>query len=71
MDHDILNYNAVNEGKNPAIGLWGELKRCGIHWDALGFSKGTANVEYTRAEDAQKAKEKFDGRIIPHLPFRS
>ena len=39
----------------------GTLKRCGIHWDALGTSKGTADIEYERAEDAKAALKEFNG----------
>jgi len=39
------------------------LKRCGIHWDEIGFSKGTADVEFFRPEDAQKAIDEFNGKI--------
>jgi RNA recognition motif-containing protein len=38
----------------------GPLKRCGIHWDNLGNSKGTADVEFFKSEDAKKAVEEFD-----------
>ncbi len=38
----------------------GVLKRCGIHWDNLGNSKGTADVEYERSENALKAIEEYD-----------
>ena len=39
----------------------GTLKRCGIHWDELGNSKGTADLEYERAEDAKAALKEFNG----------
>ena len=38
----------------------GPLKRCGIHWDLMGNSKGAADVEYENAKDAAKAIEEFD-----------
>jgi RNA recognition motif-containing protein len=41
----------------------GTLKKCVIHWDELGFSKGTAEVEYESPEDAQKAIKDFNGKI--------
>jgi hypothetical protein len=38
------------------------LKRCGIHWDNLGNSKGSADVEYFRPEDAQKAINDYNSK---------
>jgi RNA recognition motif-containing protein len=43
---------------------FGELKRCGIHWDAMGNSKGTADVEYLNADDARKAIEELDSKKL-------
>jgi RNA recognition motif-containing protein len=40
----------------------GPLRRCGIHWDNLGNSKGTADVEYERSDDARKAIDEFDSK---------
>lgn len=39
----------------------GKLKRCGIHWDNLGGSKGTADIEYEKQEDAEKAIAEYNG----------
>jgi RNA recognition motif-containing protein len=36
------------------------LKRCGIHWDNLGNSKGTADVEFEKPEDAKKAIDEYN-----------
>ncbi len=46
------------------FGTCGQLKRCGIHWDEMGYSKGTADVEYFRTEDAKKAVEEYKSNII-------
>lgn len=35
----------------------GKVKRCGIHYDDSGKSKGEADVEYEKSEDAYKAIE--------------
>jgi hypothetical protein len=37
------------------------LKRCGIHWDELGNSKGSADIEFYDAADARKAIKEYDG----------
>ena len=38
----------------------GALKRCGIHWDQMGYSKGTADVEFNKPEDAKKAVDELN-----------
>lgn len=40
------------------------MKRCGLHWDELGNPKGTADIQYHTAEDAQKAIKDYNGAII-------
>ena len=45
----------------------GKLKRCGIHWDGLGKSKGTADVEYFNNEDATKAIKSYNSIQIDYL----
>jgi THO complex subunit 4 len=42
----------------------GQLKRCGIHWDELGNSKGTADVEFLNPIDAKRAIEEFNSKIL-------
>jgi RNA recognition motif-containing protein len=42
----------------------GQLRKCGIHWDLLGNSKGTADVEYVNAEDAAKAIKDYNGNTL-------
>ena len=39
----------------------GTLKRCGIEWDQFGRSKGLADVEFEKAEDAEKAIKDYNG----------
>ncbi len=39
----------------------GNLKKCAIHWDDLGYSKGSADVEFENADDAKKAIKDFNG----------
>ncbi len=40
----------------------GKLKRCSIHWDNAGISKGTADVEYEFFKDAERAIEYLNGK---------
>ena len=48
----------------------GPLKRCGIKWNNLGESKGTADVEFVYEKDAIKAKKKYDYKQIKNIPIR-
>jgi RNA recognition motif-containing protein len=43
---------------------FGKLKRCGIHWDKVGISLGSADIEYENFRDAEKAMQELDGNII-------
>ena len=45
--------------------IFGPLKRCGIHWNNLGLSKGTADIEYVFAQDASRAKQEYNRKSIP------
>lgn len=55
-----LNPSVSNGELKKIFETKGTLKRCGIHYDVLGKSKGTADVEYEKEEDAKKAFEEFN-----------
>lgn len=65
-----LNKTIVNSELKTIFEKVGRLKRCGIHWDNLGNSKGTADVEYYRAEDAQKAINDYNHASINELEMK-
>ena len=44
--------------------IFGPLKRCGIHWNNLGLSKGTADIEYMYPQDASRAKQDFNRKSM-------
>ncbi len=46
------------------------MKRCGINWNNLGESKGTAEVEYLYRKDAFKACKELDYKSIRGVPIR-
>ena len=48
----------------------GPLKRCGIKWNNLGESKGTADVEFVYEKDAIRAEKKYDYKQIKNIPIR-
>jgi len=52
-----LDFNVSNELLREVFSKVGPLKRCGIYWDNLGRSKGTAEVEFLKQEDAATALE--------------
>lgn len=41
---------------------YGKLTRCGVHFDKMGDSKGTADIEYESHEDAEKAIGKLNSK---------
>jgi hypothetical protein len=43
------------------------LKRCGIHWDELGNSLGTADLEYYNSKDAERAISDYDSICFFYL----
>lgn len=66
--HKLLISNLSSEVNNDQIrelfSEIGELERCGIHWDKLGRSKGTAQVAYTSEDNAKKAIEQLNGKEL-------
>ena len=42
----------------------GKLIKCGIHWDRLGNSKGTAYIQYENIPSARRAIEELNSKNI-------
>lgn len=42
---------------------YGKIKRCGIHWDKAGISKGEADVEYFEKGAGERAVEDLNGNL--------
>ncbi|CAG9333301.1 unnamed protein product [Blepharisma stoltei] len=59
-----LSIGTTNNELNDAFTVYGKLVSCGINWDKLGRSKGTAQVEYKTAEEAATALEKLNNTEI-------
>ena len=53
-----LTRNATNTDIKSVFEKIGPLRRCGINWNSLGESKGTAEVEYLYRSDAFRACRK-------------
>ena len=65
-----LTRNATNLDIKYLFERIGPLNRCGINWNNLGESKGTAEVEYLYRKDAFKACRKLDYKSIRGVPIR-
>ena len=65
-----LTRNATNLDIKYLFERIGPLKRCGINWNNLGESKGTAEVEYLYRRDAFKACKELDYKSIRGVPIR-
>ena len=65
-----LTRNATNSDIKYLFERIGPLKRCGINWNNLGESKGTAEVEYLYRKDAFKACKELDYKSIKGVPIR-
>jgi len=56
-----LHYNIVNSELNELFSTIGPLVNCGIEWDKIGRSKGSAIVEFKETQHASKAIQEYDG----------
>ena len=65
-----LNRSATNSEIKSIFEKIGPLRRCGINWNNLGESRGTAEVEYVYRSDAFKACRKLDYKSIKGVPMR-
>ena len=65
-----LTRNATNTDIKSVFEKIGPLRRCGINWNNLGESKGTAEVEYLYRSDAFRACRKLDYKSIKGNPMR-
>ena len=65
-----LTRNATNNDIKNVFEKIGPLRRCGINYNNLGESKGTAEVEYYYRRDVFKAYRKLDYKNIRGVPIR-
>ena len=65
-----LTRSATNSDIKSVFEKIGPLRRCGINWNNLGESRGTAQVEYLYRSDAFRAVRKLDYKSIKGVPMR-
>lgn len=57
-----LKVSIETKDNKKIFSRYGDLTRCGLHWDILGNSRGTADIEYETIEDAQEAIRSLDSK---------
>ncbi|KAI3799808.1 hypothetical protein L1987_35112 [Smallanthus sonchifolius] len=65
-----LDYGVTNEDIRVLFSDVGELKRCSIHCDRSGRSKGTAEVVYMHQSDAVAAMKRYNNVQLDGKPMR-
>jgi RNA recognition motif-containing protein len=65
-----ISKNASNTDLKKIFEKIGPLRRCGINWNELGESKGTADVEYIYNRDTYRAWRRLDYKNIKNVPIR-
>ena len=70
----IKVYNLNKEFQNTELKKlfepYGKLVRCGIHFNKMGESKGTADIEFSTHEECESAINKLDNAEIDGVKVR-
>ncbi|XP_039135669.1 THO complex subunit 4A-like [Dioscorea cayenensis subsp. rotundata] len=65
-----LDYDVSNEDIKQLFSEVGDIKRYSIHYDKSGRSKGTAEVVFTRREDALAVMQSYNNVRLDGKPMR-
>ena len=65
-----LNKEFQNTELKKLFEPYGKLVRCGIHFNKMGESKGTADIEFSSHEECEQAISKLDNAEIDGVKVR-
>jgi RNA recognition motif-containing protein len=56
--------DVTNNDLREIFSKCGNLKRCGKNWDRMGYSLGTAIVQFEDTADAKQATKEYNSKIL-------